>query len=176
MLPDPILPIGDDIARQLTDFEKRLSHLERLENFESDIGARVSNAGNLSIPNGVFTLLTYDTEQFDTDNIHSLVLNTGRLTAQTAGKYIITAAARFDGNGTGTRAGFITFNGSIIVEDGHYKGDPNGNNINITTHYDLAIGDFLEFLVFQAQAPAAALNVLGLPFGRSPAFMMQKVG
>ena len=51
------------------------------------IGARAFNSGALTIATGVNTALTFDSERYDTDAIHDLVVNPGRLTCKTAGKY-----------------------------------------------------------------------------------------
>jgi hypothetical protein len=71
----------------------------KLNNIEQGItdahlmpAARVRNSAAISIPNNVATVLTYDTERFDTVGgssgaMHSTSSNTGRLTAQSAGKY-----------------------------------------------------------------------------------------
>src|SRR4051794_16526480 len=53
----------------------------------------VYNDAAQSIPDGALTALTFNTEHFDTDSIHSTSSNTSRLTCQTAGIYVITASA-----------------------------------------------------------------------------------
>ena len=68
-----------------------------------DIGARVYNNANISIPDSTVTALTFNSERWDTDSIHSTVSNTSRLTAQTASKYDIKGNIKWASNSTGTR-------------------------------------------------------------------------
>ncbi|KKL75014.1 hypothetical protein LCGC14_2059110, partial [marine sediment metagenome] len=77
-----------------------------------DIGARVTNSAAITLTTTTDTGLTFDQEDYDTDTIHDTGSNTNRLTATTAGKYIITGAARFAANATGTRRLGIRLNGT----------------------------------------------------------------
>ena len=169
---DPILPTPeDDIARILANFEKRISHLERLENFESGLGARVFNSVAVPIANGVTTVLTFDSERFDTDNIHSTVFNTGRLTANTAGLYSIYGNVEWAANPVNARLQ-IELNAAAtgigltqLVAD--YRA------MNVSTAYQLAINDFVQLSVFQLSG--VPINITANA-QISPEFMMVKVG
>ena len=55
---------------------------------KTDIGARVYNDANISIPDNTETAVTFNTEEWDTDTIHDPSTNPERLTAKTAGKYL----------------------------------------------------------------------------------------
>ena len=57
----------------------------------TDIGARAHHSSNQSITNNTFTVLSLNSERWDTDSIHDNSTNNSRLTCNTAGKYIITA-------------------------------------------------------------------------------------
>lgn len=63
---------------------------------------------------GVGSTITFDTEDIDRDNGHSLTTNTDRYTAQTAGWYWVSGSVSFVGNATGTRSAALYKNGTIL--------------------------------------------------------------
>ena len=113
-----------------------------------------------SIPANVYTPLSFDTEDADTDNGHSVVTNTSRYTAQTAGWYRLYGAVSFVANATGSRYAVWWRNGSVLA--GSESGGPNlGGTIGVrmpvrTILVQLAVGDYIELVV--AQDTAGALN------------------
>lgn len=121
-------------------------------------GARVFNSANISIPDSTNTTLTFDSERFDTDTIHSTSSNQGRLTATTAGVYIITGHVTWAANATGYREVFIKLNGTTTIAESTHNA-----NVGATTHqsiatiYKLAAADYVELRVNQTST--AALNV-----------------
>ncbi len=75
-------------------------------------GCIAYNSVNISIPNNLTTLMTFDSEIYDTDTIHSTTTNTDRLTVPTGVSYVkITGQAHFQANATGGRNAYITKNG-----------------------------------------------------------------
>jgi hypothetical protein len=57
----------------------------------------------ISCANQTWTLVTFDTESWDTDSMHSTVTDTSRVTINTSGQYLVTFYARFLSNATGYR-------------------------------------------------------------------------
>lgn len=139
-----------------------------------DISARVFNSVNISIADVTLTFLTFDSESFDTDAIHSTVSNTGLLTATTAGKYLIGGCVYFEDNATGRRDLTIRRNGSndIVRTTVLSSGAADGTKLEVTTYFNLAAGDYVELGVFQASG--GALNVSRVA-DFSPEFWMVKV-
>lgn len=137
-------------------------------------GARVYNSAGISIPNGAETVVAFDSQRYDTDGIHSTVLNTARLTCKTAGKYIIIGQGRFDTHATGVRYFYIRLNGSTLLAlfmvgmDAIYR-----FSSPITTIYDLAVDDYVEFVVYQNSGGNLTLSAAP---NHSPEFMMQRIG
>jgi hypothetical protein len=76
---------------------------------------RAYNNANQSIANATTTDLTFNSERFDTDTMHSTVSNTERLTATTAGVYCIFANMGFASNTVGYRVIDLKLNGSTII-------------------------------------------------------------
>lgn len=139
-----------------------------------DIRVRVYNDANISLTNATLTALTFNTEQWDTDTMHSTVSNTGRLTATTAGYYVITGAVLFAANATGKRLLRIRLNGTTTIAEVQ---DTNAGGVEtlsliIGTQYNLAATEYVEFLAYQDSG--GALNVLDGSLN-SPEFAMVKV-
>jgi len=139
-----------------------------------DIGARVTNSVSITISTATLTFLTFDTERYDTDAIHRLLSNTDRLTANTAGKYIITSEVRFVSNVTGRRQIAIELNGTTVIAAQEW--DTNQNQatfMSITTIYDMAVTDFVRVRVFQDSG--GNLDAFKSA-DESPEFSMQRIG
>lgn len=126
------------------------------------VGASVFNSANQSIANNTVVALTFNSESWDTDSIHSTSSNTSRLTIPTgkSGKYLISGGLYWAGNATGGRSTYIHKNGSRIF----YAVQPvnqNAANIGLSWSYvvDATAGDYYEFFVFQDSG--GALNVFG---------------
>ena len=110
-----------------------------------DLAARAFNSGNLSITSGTATIITLDSERWDTDTIHNASSNTGRLTATTAGRYQITGHIELAHVVAPDPLGYIRLeirlNGSTILAS--HDSFPNTwtettTRISISTHYNLA--------------------------------------
>ncbi len=148
--------------------------LEGLEIFETDTkrllvytgGAWVQQALNFAPPacriydtsaasittGGVEKVLTFNSERFDTDNMHSTVSNTNRITFNTAGLYVMTAQTIYSPNVNGDRVLAIRLNGTtyIAYETQRARSGGAGSHImTCTTIYKMAQGDYVEMLVFQ---------------------------
>lgn len=139
-------------------------------------GVRVFNSANLTIDTGSWTTLTFDSESYDLNGMHSTSSNTSRLTAQRAGVYSIFGSIRFATSSSGTLRGVrIVVNGSVIIALDLRP--PNGAastvNITIASCYKLAVNDYVELQVYQDTG--GNLNVERAS-AYSPEFGMQQVG
>lgn len=137
-------------------------------------GARVYNSGNISVNDVTTTLLTYDSERYDTDAIHDIGVNPGRLTCKTAGKYSISTHVRFQADADGYRIVYIKLNGTtnIAIQEGNA---PSGGSMIISceTKYDLAENDYVETLVYFLAGNVLNVEATG---NYSPEFAMQRIG
>ena len=138
------------------------------------IGARVYNNANITISDNTATLLTFNSERWDTDDIHSTSSNTGRLTAKTAGKYIIVANVFFQTNAGGRRLVFLYKNGTDVIASFEFADDSAGATsaprVPITTIYDLDVDDYVTVSVKHTYG--SDLDII-YNDGQSPEFMMQ---
>jgi hypothetical protein len=137
--------------------------------------ARVNHGSNQSIASTTDTALAFNQERYDTDAIHDNATNNTRLTCKTAGIYIISGHVAFAANATGQRAISIRLGGVDYIATQNNHG-PNGADtltMSVTTQYELAVGDYVELMVYQTSG--GALNVLaGAKY--SPEFSMMRVG
>jgi hypothetical protein len=137
-------------------------------------GARVYNSLFQTIATATWTAITFDSERYDTDSIHSTVSNTSRLTCQTDGKYIISGNVAWVAQATGDRRLEIYLNGSTTIarEGGNV---PGGSAFvqSITTIYNLSATDYVELRVLQTTG--GNLNVLAIG-NYSPEFSIQRIG
>lgn len=181
-LPNLAVPISTDIVYVVDDpggvpLSRQATIAAVVTAGSPDIGARAYNSGNISINSGVLTVLTFDSERWDTDGIHSLVANTGRLTCNTAGKYLILGNIVFAASAAGFRVMTILLNGATNIAwqalpTLTVAGPPSWRGI-VSTVYDLSVTDYVELQVFQDSG--GALNVTAIA-NYSPEFMMQKIG
>ena len=141
-----------------------------------DYAARVSNTAAISVTSGTATILTFDTERWDTDTIHSTAVNTGRLTATTAGRYQMTGHVEWAASlGQGQRMLEVLLNGATVIaatECGRMPTEPRAMPCTITTHYNLAATDYVELRVTQRASGTLNVNASG---NYSPEFEMVKV-
>lgn len=137
---------------------------------------RVYNNANISINDATLTALTFNTERFDNDTMHSTSSNTGRITFTTAGRYYVAACVQFAVNATGNvRRVAIRLNGATIIADKTVTpvGGSNATIVPISTSYDFAAADYVEVLVYQDSGGALNVEAAG---NISPEFMAALFG
>lgn len=137
-------------------------------------GCKLRNSANESIPHNTWTSVTFDTEDFDTDNYHSTSANTSRVTIPSAGKYLFCANIYFDANATGARYIRILKNGTTDIGE---------NSLTIvaaaSTGFSLSVVDLAaatDFYELQVnQSSGAPLNILLVP-SATPQFSCMCLG
>lgn len=138
---------------------------------------RVYNSAAITIATATLTAVTFNSERYDTDAIHSTTVNTNRLTCVTAGKYLISADMEFAPNATGTyRKLAIRLNGTTIISLAAISPIASGadaSHLSISTIYSLVVGDYVEMMV--KQDSGGNLDVSSSP-NSSPEFSMSRIG
>lgn len=179
------MTLGDERDLAVTEINRRVKGLaEDLERMRTaDYGggggsiipsARVYNNANISIPNNIATALTFNSERWDTDGIHSTVTNTGRMTCVTPALYAIFGHIQFAANATGIRSIFIRLNGTTIIGSQlNHQSSAAIAELSIATHYVLAVNDYVELMVYQNSGGSLNVNVVG---NLSPEFGMTYQG
>jgi hypothetical protein len=136
--------------------------------------ARVYHSAAQSIPTGVATTLNFDSERFDTDNIHDTVTNNDRLTCRTSGKYVVGAGVHFTGAGGNYRQLILLVNGTIYAID---RRPPLGGGVGLQSHLnttvDLRAGDYVQ-VQYGHDIGSGSSVILGGNY--SPEFWMALIG
>lgn len=114
-----------------------------------------------SLSNDTVTVLSFDTEQHDTEDNHDTIINNSRITIKLPGKYLFTGGARFDTNSVGTRIIFLRKNGTTpIIRSAMVSAGATQNTAPfIAAVFNLLVGDYVELLAYQDST--GSLNVLG---------------
>jgi hypothetical protein len=137
-------------------------------------GARVFNNSTQSLAAATVVYSDYDTEDYDTDTIHSAVTNTTRLTCKTAGKYLIGGSGRIGGATAGTALTIrIRLNGALLVALDQRPAIGTNDYLSTSTVMDLAINDYLE-MAFSAAAGAAM--IIDSQAYYTPVLYIQRIG
>ena len=122
---------------------------------------RVYNNANIShATSGTLQAVTFNSERYDTDTMHSTAVNTSRITFTTAGTYDVFGALDFDANATGyrqiaIRVGGATYIASVTVPT---IGAGAPHQLVIATTYAFTAGQYVELMANQTSG--AALNIL----------------
>lgn len=121
---------------------------------------RLYQSAAQSIANATNSVLTFDTEDLDTDNGHSLVTNTSRYTAAVAGWYFVSGTVQYTSNTTGNRLVWIAKNGTTINQVGRpTSSTSNTMGIQVSTLvYMNGSTDYIEVGTYQTSG--GALNTL----------------
>ena len=125
--------------------------------FGSGLSARAYESATFAVANATDTVVLFDSERFDTDTIHDVSSNTGRLTATTAGVYIIIGHISFPTNTTGFRSVHIRAEGSTELAFETRAPSSNATNVSISTITNLSATDYVELLVYQSSGGSLTL-------------------
>lgn len=122
-------------------------------------GAYAYNSGTQSINDSTLTALTFDSEDYDSNNNHSTSTNTSRLTANTAGKYVISGGVAWATNAIGVRFIALRINGSTYIAKQLGLGTTLSNpTLSVSAVYSFAAGDYVECVVFQTSGGALSTD------------------
>jgi hypothetical protein len=131
---------------------------------------RVTHSVNQIITQGPDATLRFDSERYDSANMHSNATNNSRLTAPVTGIYEIGANVEWDVNSAGRRRLAVLKNGTTFIA---FEQIPPVSNETtgqeLTTQARLRAGDFVQAQVLQNSG--GSLNVLKLN-EYSPEFSM----
>ncbi|KKK80505.1 hypothetical protein LCGC14_2822820 [marine sediment metagenome] len=154
-----------DIEARFEALEEQIRRLKRKSNVDPRIpllatgfdvedalfspAVRVNKAGAQTTTNNALFTLLFDTEGFDTDNMHDLVSNTSRLTATTAGIYYIEGQVQFAAHATGDRFLRMFLNGTTTISETRLRAAAGAHRQQCGMLFALSAGDYVELLTFQ---------------------------
>lgn len=124
--------------------------------------ARVSISTLLSIPDSTTTYVAFDTEIFDTANLHSTVSNLDRLTAPIAGTYIIGADIYWAASVAGYRTATIVRNSGNTRLSRSWITPISGSLYHtLSTVTRLSAGDYVRLGLYQNSGSNTQLGIDG---------------
>jgi hypothetical protein len=113
-------------------------------------GCLLFNSADYSIANNTTTVLTWNSETYDTNTFHSTSTNTSRITIPSgkAGYYLITCMVFFE-NGSAANAlrMRVLKNGTSIYSNQETQQFQKGSVLSVPVN--LAVGDYVEIQAFQ---------------------------
>jgi hypothetical protein len=140
-------------------------------------GARAYHNANQSIADVTTTALALNSERYDTDAYHDTSTNNSRLTIPSgkAGYYHIGASVNFGPDSDGFRLVYIRLNGTTPIAVQGWKASDGGNitYVSLSTDYLLAVGDYVEIIVFLSAGNSLNVEVNG---NYSPEFWLHLIG
>lgn len=152
-LPGSALAIGDVVA--VLTWGNDLLVLGRVKADRSVPSARVYNSAAISAAHNATVMLTFNSERWDSDNIHSTSLNTSRLTCVTPGLYTGLGQVAIAASATGVRQVFVRINsGTLIANDVRSASSAFATELAVPFIWRLAAGDYIELGVFQNSGAA----------------------
>ena len=138
------------------------------ENIRVIPAVRVRQAAGQNIPAGLPVLLTWDTEDFDTDTMHDLGANTDRLTCVTGGIHLIILDVQFAFDSAGIRGLIVKLNGgAATIATAWYMPTTLITSLHVSTLYRLAPGDYVGAFAYHSLVHALSLDATA---GATPCF------
>ena len=167
-----------DIYAAIDQIQADVAELRRGDRPITNVGARVYNSAAISIPNNTATILTFNSERYDTDGLHSVSVNTDRLTCTRSGVHLISASIQFAAAAGGRRQLYFVVTpllggaAAVAAEQRTPIGVTAADQITISAIYSLSAGDYVQLVAYQNSG--GALNVDAAP-NYSPEFMMHRL-
>ncbi len=121
----------------------------------------VFHSATVNATSGTPGPLLADSENFDNDAMHSTVTNNSRITAVTAGRYLVTGIAEFSSNSLGYRQMNLRKNGTTSIAGIRQQPltDAVGNSYSISQTVVLAATDYLELMVLQTSGSTLTVQL-----------------
>jgi hypothetical protein len=120
--------------------------------------AYLSTSTNIS--NNTVTSVSFDSENYDTDTMHSTSSNTNRITFTTAGVYALSAACKWATAAGGVRQIVFRLNGTTDLSVASQASNGGGNNTDqqLSVQYSFAANDYVELRVYQDSGGTVAIR------------------
>lgn len=123
---------------------------------------KATQSSGQSINSGSYTVLTFDAETLDTDDMHSTTTNNSRVTFQTTGIYLVIAQVSFTSSiGTGQAVLRIPISGgSTYVAITEMTPTAGGTGMNCAGYFDCTAAgtDYVQAEVLQQAGAARTTN------------------
>ena len=139
--------------------------------FADPARVKVYRSSNFTTSTATQTAVLWNAEEWDTDTMHSTVSNTDRLTATTAGRYIVLCQVLFAAGSTATTGRRLQIwkngtSGVLLASD--LIESPSAvayNRLQAAVEVELAASDYVSAVVYQDST--VNLDVIGAALGTS---------
>lgn len=150
------------------------AHLAENVHIGLNESCKVTHSVDQSIANNNFIALSFDTDVFDSFDMHNPESNKSRIYIVANGKYLLSGLVVFAESPTGTRQIVIRRNGSVSLASASQSANTSGPaHMTVSTIESLAVGDYVELSATQSSGGSLAV-IASSSF--SPLFMCVKVG
>jgi len=113
-------------------------------------GCRLHRNLDYDLPNNSLREISWNSETYDTDNMHDQITNPERITFRTPGKYLVCATIQFDVNGTNDRYVEVRTQGTLPLNMTSAKAVAAiETGISLCFIYDFPINNYINLLVWQ---------------------------
>ena len=136
------------------------------------IQARAYHASAQDMTTGLIQVVALDSERWDNDTMHDASTNNERLTATTAGTYLIEGHIEWEANTTGRRILYLYFNG-VIRKFEEKLPIATATTQQISDVFQMAATDYVNLAIFQNSG--GNLNILSTAW-RTPELTMTRIG
>lgn len=116
-----------------------------------EASCRVHHSTTQAAADNTLTTLVWNTEDYDTNGLHSILANTSRITFATAGKYLFASTVRFStsiGSGRQARIDVLLNGTTVIASQSCAATGSDAPNLNVCDSYAFISGDYIEIQVF----------------------------
>lgn len=122
----------------------------------------LTHSATQTLTTATVTPIVFDTEATDTDGMHSTASNTSRITAVTAGYYLVAGHIPFAANATGGRHGWLSLNGTttrIAWASATSVTAATITSLAMSGAVFLNVGDYVELMGYQTSGGNLATDI-----------------
>lgn len=142
--------------------------------------ARVRRTSNMNINNNTNTVVPWETEDYDNDTMVDIGTYPNRITAKTAGIYLVSAIVRWDNNTTGSRDVFFSKNANGAANNWAALVSTNNSASNCVSNLNavlvLAANDYIELNLWQNSGGTRSTDVANPETYRQCNMTMTRLG
>lgn len=127
----------------------------------TDRSVKASHNAAQAIPDNVDTVLSLNSENYDTDTMHSTISNTSRITYTTAGKYHVSCTISFAANATGVRFLTLRLNGTTALRIDDTPAISGSRTVLLVVgDFNFAANDYVEILANQTSGVSLDVDAI----------------
>lgn len=154
----------EEFVRAIKELQNRVLFLEHLERMAPVPRCRVYSKVPIPINSGAWTPLPFDAETFDTDTMHSLLLNPSRITFTNPGTYAVGGVFAFEPNAAGVRYAKIYANGATDIAMVNIPVSTGASDtvLCLSTIYQFTAGQYAELYAYQTSGGARNVSQYGI--------------